>query len=129
MKKIAAVLVAGALTAGVAAVEQPADAYAVKPTVCQILGAGHNATTYVRGRTQTYPAQFFVKAPGGVPTGNIHIYYYQGTSKLAMSVRLVNGTVFERVHVNYGRLTIKFGYGGTSAFAPCAAHFTTNIVR
>jgi len=72
MKKIAAVAIAGALTAGVTAISQPAaDAYGLKPTHCAILGGGHDATTF---RTyKFYPVQVICRAPGAVPSGVVGV--------------------------------------------------------
>ena len=126
MKKIAAVAIAGALTAGVTAISQPADAYGIKPTLCQILGAGENAPVFVRGRAHSYPAQYFVKAPGAIPTGSIHVYY-SGAANTSFAKTLSGGTAFQRVHVNKGRLVIKIGYGGGNGFASCSAAFSTRI--
>lgn len=126
MKKIAAVLIAGGLTAGVTAMSQPAEAYGLKPTLCQILGAGHNAPTFVRGKAGTYPAQFFVKAPGGSPNGSVHVYY-SGASHAKFAAKLSNGTTVVRVPVSKGKLSIKIGFGGAPGFGSCSASFSTTI--
>lgn len=127
MKKIAAVAMAGALTVGVTSMSQRADAYALKPTLCQILGAGHNAKTFKPGKAHSYPAQFFVKAPGAVPTGAIHVYYF-GAANTKLALRLSHGTAMFRVPLSHtGKLTVKIGYGGSNGFAACHASFATAV--
>lgn len=128
MNKIAAAAAVGALTAGVAVVSLPADAtiYAAKPTLCQILGATHNAPVYVRGADKRYPVAFYVKAAGAVPTGSLH-FYFSGAANAGYARPLVNGYVMWRQPVNAGKLTIKMGYGGNTGFRSCSATFTTTI--
>lgn len=126
MKKIAAVLIAGGLTAGVTAMSQPAEAYGLKPSLCQILGAGHNAPTFKLGKTHSYPAQYFAKAPGAVPTGSVHVYY-SGATNRHFSKTLSGGTAVARVHVNKGTLKIKIVFGGGHGFGACSASLATTI--
>ncbi|BBH17118.1 hypothetical protein Back2_14050 [Nocardioides baekrokdamisoli] len=126
MKKIAAVVIAGGLTAGVTAMSQPAEAYGMKPTLCQILGAGHNASSFKLGRTKTYPAQFFVKAPGAVANGSVHVTY-SGAARGSLSLPLAGGTVVNRVTTGKGKLTVKIGYSGSAGFGACSASFSTTI--
>ena len=128
MKKIAAVTAATVLTVGAATVagQAPADAYGLKPTVCQILGAGHNARTYVRGANHTYPFQVFVKAPGAVPRGPVRIVL-SGTVTKSWAPLLSRGTVNTRVVTRAGLLTIKIGYPGHAGFMGCTSRFTVRI--
>jgi len=127
MKKIAAIAIACGLTAGVTAMSQPAEAYAVKPTLCQLVGAGHSARVFVEGKAHQYPAAFYVKAPGGVPRGAIHVYY-SGATNLGVALPATpHGLTFRAPLSGKGRLVVKFGYRGSPGFSSCSAHFTVTI--
>lgn len=126
MKKIAAVIAAGALTLGVTAVSERADAYGVKPTLCQILGPGHNADPWRVGRSHTYPTQFFVKAPGGRPKGTVSISF-SGAANVSFVRPLLGGSTITRIPVRPGKLNVKMSYAGSTGFAPCSASWSTTI--
>jgi hypothetical protein len=129
MKKIAAVAIAGALTAGVTAISQPADAYAAKPTSCLIAGAGKSAPIYYAGKYRSYPAQFAVKAPGAVPAGGIHAAFYgAGQPSYAKVLKLAGGTVATRTSVpKAGTLKIKVWYNAQAGFTGCSKTFSVTI--
>lgn len=126
MKKIAALALAGALTAGLTTLSQPAEAYGLKPTHCYVIGAGHSAPIVYRRSPRNYPAQFFVTAPGGTPTGFITVTY-SGAAHRVLRRPVRRGAAFARVRVASGPLTVTFRYRGDSGFAGCSASVSTTI--
>lgn len=128
MKKLAAATAACALTAGTYAMvaTSPAEAYAIKPTLCQIIGAGHSAPTFHLAGTHSYPVRFYVKSPGATVTGKINVRVWGvGVPSRVYTFTLGQisgvGTYQTRFPVaKPGEITVTMTYAAQGVFRACS---------